>query len=145
MYTKNQEQEEDELLDSLTTLEMNCVLARDCLKEGRAAFERLFQRFFPKDPVPDKFEPLAKCFTGKDDPVLAYRQSALKVGVDGTIALAIASGEKVDWAKVATVRGLTKEKWTGLLRSAKAFSKKLIAIIDPTAASSTSTAQTEVK
>ncbi|KAM0869630.1 hypothetical protein ACQ4PT_040555 [Festuca glaucescens] len=72
MYTRNQEQEEDELLDSLTTLEMNCTLARDCLKEARAAFERLFPHFFPKDAVPDKFEPLAKCFTGKDDPVLTH-------------------------------------------------------------------------
>jgi hypothetical protein len=59
--------------------------------------------------------------------------------------LAIASGEKINWAKVVTVRGLTAEKWTNLLRSAKAFSKKLIAIIDPTSASSTSTTQTEVK
>jgi hypothetical protein len=69
----------------------------------------------------------------------------LKIGVEGTIILAIASGERVDWAKVETVRGLTKEKWVGLLRSAKAFSKKLIALIDPTASSSTSTTQTEVK
>jgi hypothetical protein len=90
-------------------------------------------------------EPVIRCFTGKDDPVLAYRQSALKVGVDGTIALAMANGEKTDWAKVAAVRGLTEERWTGLLKSAEAFSKKLVAIIDPTAASSTSTAQTEVK
>ena len=145
MYTKNQEQEEDELLDSLMTLEMNCTLARNCLKDGRAAFERLFLHFFPKDVVPDKFQPLAKCFTGKDDPVLAHRQTTLKIGVEGTIALTMASGEKVDWAKVTTVRGLTKDRWTGLLKSAKAFSKKLVAIIDPTASSSTSTAQTEVK
>jgi hypothetical protein len=57
----------------------------------------------------------------------------------------MASDEKIDWAKVAAVRGLTEEIWTGLLKSVKAFSKKLVAIIDPTAASSTSTAQTEVK
>ena len=145
MYTKNQEQEEDELLDSIMTLDMNCTLARDCLKDGRAAFERLFPHFFPKGAMPDKFQPLAKCFTGKDDPFLAHRRTTLKVGVEGTIALTMASGEKVDWAKVATVRGLTKGKWTGLLRSVKAFSKKLVAIIDPTASSSTSTAQTEVK
>jgi hypothetical protein len=103
MYTKNQEQEEDELLDSLRLLEMNCLLARDCLKEGRVAFERLFPHFFLKDPMLGKFEPLAKCFTGKDGPVLAHRQTVLRIGVDGTIALSIASGEKVDWAKVATV------------------------------------------
>jgi hypothetical protein len=145
MYTNNQEQEEDTLLDSLAILEINCQLARVCLKQARIAFERLFQRFFPKEVVPDKFEPLARCFSGKDDPALAYRQSALKIGVEGIIALAIASGEKIDWTRVATVRGLTAEKWTSLLRSAKAFSKKLIAIIDPTSASSTSTTQTEVK
>jgi hypothetical protein len=127
------------------TLEMNCHLARVCLKQGWTAFERLFQLFFPKDTASDKFEPLARCFTGKDDPALAYRQSALKIGVEGTIALAIASGKKIDWAKVATIRGLIAEKWTNLLRSMKDFSKKLIAIIKPTSASSTSTTQTEVK
>jgi hypothetical protein len=52
--------------------------------------------------MPDKFEPLANYFTGKDDPVLAHRQTALKIGVEGTIALVIASGEKVYWAKVVT-------------------------------------------
>ncbi|KAK1648062.1 hypothetical protein QYE76_065867 [Lolium multiflorum] len=78
MYTKNQEQEEDELLDSLRLLEMNYLLARDCLKEGRVAFERLFPHFFLKDPMLDKFEPLAKCFTGKDGPILARRQTAFE-------------------------------------------------------------------
>jgi hypothetical protein len=70
----------------------------------------LFPHIFPKDPVPDKFEPLTKCFTGKDGHVLAHRQTALEIGVEGTIVLLIASGEKVDWANVATVRGLKKEK-----------------------------------
>jgi hypothetical protein len=124
---------------------MNCTLARDCLNEGRAAFERLFPHFFPKDLVPDKSEPLAKCFTGKDGPFLAHRQTALKIGVEGIIALSIAGGEKVDWANVATVQGVTKEKWTGHLKNVKAFSKKLIAIIDPSASSSASATQTEVK
>ncbi|KAK1605700.1 hypothetical protein QYE76_029373 [Lolium multiflorum] len=73
------------------------------------------------------------------------RQAIMKIGVEGIIALALASGEKLDWAKVATVRGLNKEKWTGLLRNTKAFSKIIIAIIDPTSSFSTSTAQTEVK
>jgi hypothetical protein len=80
MYTKNKEQEEDALLDSLMTLEMNCHLTRVCLKLGRLiAFERLFQRFFPKEIAPNKFEPLARCFSGKDDPTLAYRHSALRL------------------------------------------------------------------
>jgi hypothetical protein len=46
---------------------------------------------------------------------------------------------------VAVVRGLNKERWNALIRSAKAFSKKLIAIIDPTTSSSPITAQMEAK
>ncbi|KAM0839812.1 hypothetical protein ACQ4PT_060052 [Festuca glaucescens] len=145
MYTRNQDLEEDALLDTLSVLEMNCTLARDCLKVGRTALERIFPHFFPKDALPDRFEPLAKSFTGKGDPVLAHHQGSLKIGVEGTIALVIASGEKIDWAKVAAVRGLNKDRWTALIKSAKAYSKKIIAILDPAASSSASTAQTEVK
>ena len=103
MYTRNQDSEEDALLDTLSVLEMNCTLARDCLKAARIAFERMFPHFFPKTELPDRFELLAKSFTDKGDPVLAHRQSSLKIGVEGTIALVIASGEKVDWAKVAAI------------------------------------------
>ena len=145
MYTRNQDSEEDALLDTLSVLEMNCTLARDCLKTTRIAFERMFPHFFPKADLPNKFELLAKNFTDKGDPVLAHRQSSLKIGVEGTIALMIASGEKVDWAKVAAVRGLNNDKWTALIKGAKAFSKKIIAILDPKSSTSASTAQTEVK
>ena len=145
MYTRNQDLEEDALLDTLSILELNCTLARDCLKAARIAFERMFPHFFLKADLPDKFELLAKSFTDKGDAVLALRQASLKIGVEGTIALVIASGEKIDWAKVAAVRGLNKDRWTALIKSAKAFSKKLIAILDPTASSSASTTQTEVK
>ena len=145
MYTRNQDLEEDALLDTLSILEMNCTLARDCLKAGRFALERIFPHFFPKAALPDKFELLAKSFTDKGDPALAHRQSSLKIGVEGTIALVMASGEKIDWAKVAAVRGLNNDKWTALIKGAKAFSKKIIAILDPRSSASASTTQTEVK
>jgi hypothetical protein len=77
-------------------LEMNCSLARDCLKCGRAALERIFPHLFPKAVIPEKFEPLAKSFLEKEDPMLAHRHASLKIGVEGTIALVMASGEKVD-------------------------------------------------
>jgi hypothetical protein len=105
----------------------------------------MFPHFFPKEKPSEKFELLAKSFIEKGDPVLAHRQASLKIGVECTIALVMASGEKVDWTKVAAVRGLNKAKWIALIKGAKAFSKKLISILDPTASSSTSTAQTEVK
>jgi hypothetical protein len=55
MYTINQDLEEDALLDTLTILEMNCSLARDCLKEERIAFEHVFLHFFPKADLPERF------------------------------------------------------------------------------------------
>ena len=133
--------DEDRLLDTLTVLELNCSLSRECLKSARTAFERLF----PKTDLPERFDQLAKHFNGKDDPALAHRQTSLKIGVEGTIALVAASGEKVDWAKVAAVRGLNSEKWKALIKDAKLFSRKLIAILDPRSSASASTAQTEVK
>jgi hypothetical protein len=56
---------------------------------------------------------------------LADRQTSLKIGVEGTIAQVIATGEKVDWAKVVAVRGLNNNKWTTLIKGANAFLKKL--------------------
>jgi hypothetical protein len=100
---------------------MNFTLARDCLNAGRIALERIFPHFFPKDALPDKL--VAKIFTDKGDPALAHRQSSLKIGVKGTIALVIAIDQKVDWAKVAAIRGLNNDKWTALIKGAKAFSK----------------------
>ncbi|KAK1602383.1 hypothetical protein QYE76_018147 [Lolium multiflorum] len=145
MYTRNQDLEEDPLLDTLTVLEMNCTLARDCLKAARIAFERMFPHFIPKTNLPEKFYLLPKHFNGKDDPALAHRQASLKIGVEGTIALVAASGEKVDWAKVAAVRGLNNDKWTALIKGAKSFSRKIIAILDPRSSASVSTAHTKVK
>jgi hypothetical protein len=56
-----------------------------------------------------------------------------------------ASGEKVKWAKVVVVRGLNSEKWRALIKDAKFFSRKLIAILDPRSSASASTTKTEVK
>jgi hypothetical protein len=145
MYTRDQDSEEDPLLDTLSVLEMNCALARECLKTARIAFECLFPHFFPKAELPNKFELIAKYFTGKDDPPLAHLQASLKIAVEGTISLMAASGEKVSWGKVVVVRGLNNDKWTALIKGAKSFSRKIISILDPKSSVSTSIVQTEVK
>jgi hypothetical protein len=82
---------------------------------------------------------------GQDDPAVAYRQGSLKIGVEGTIALVAASGQKVDWVKAGTPKGLNSEKWKALVKDAKAFSKKIIAFLDPKSSASASAARTEVK
>jgi hypothetical protein len=109
-YTKNQELDEDRVMDALTVLELNCNLARECLSSTRDAFKRILPHFFPKIEQPEVFSQLVHLFLAKDDPALAHRQASLKIGVEGTIALAAASGQNVYWAKAAAVKGLKSEK-----------------------------------
>ena len=140
---KNLEDVQDPLIESLTVLELNCGLARTCLKHSRTAFDCLFRHFFPMATLPDKFEPLVQAFSGKEDPIGGYRHLAVKVGVKSTIALIMASGESIDWSKVATKK-CPKDAMTGFLREAKKFSKNILATILPTPTPSTST-HTEVQ
>jgi hypothetical protein len=115
------------------------------LTSARTAFGRIFPHFFLKTTQPKRLDQLVKPFLGKDDSTLAHRQASLKIGVKGTLALVAASGQKVNWARVAAVRGLNNEKWKVLVKDAKLYAKKLIAILDPRFSTSASTAQTEVK
>jgi hypothetical protein len=144
-YTRNQDLDEYRLLDTLTVLKLNCSLARDFLKSAWTALERIFLHFFPKTDLPERFDQLARIFHGKDDPALAHRQASLKIGVECTIALVPASGAKVDWAKVDAIIGLNNERWKILIKDAKLFARKLIAILDPRSSASAGTARTEVK
>jgi hypothetical protein len=137
--------DEDRLLDTLTVLELNCSLVREWLRSAWTVFERIFPHFFPKTTQPERFDQLAKHFLGKVDPALAHRQASLKIGVEGTLALVEASGQKVDRDKVAAVRGLNNKKWKVLVKDVKLFAKKVIAILDPRSSASASTAHTEVK
>jgi hypothetical protein len=100
---------------------------------------------FSNTTQPERFDQLVKPFLGKDDPTLVHCQASCKIGVEGTITLVAASGQKVDWARVAVVRGLNNEKWKVLVKDAKLFAKKLIAVLDPRSSTSASTARTEVK
>ncbi|KAK1682061.1 hypothetical protein QYE76_042909 [Lolium multiflorum] len=109
-YTLNQETD-DRLLDALAILELNSDLARTNISSARAALKPIFLHFFPKDTQPKIFSQLTQHFQAKEDPVLAYRQASLKIGVEGTIALVAASGQEVDWVKAGTPKGINKEKW----------------------------------
>ncbi|KAM0841829.1 hypothetical protein ACQ4PT_058769 [Festuca glaucescens] len=138
------QESDDRLLDTLDILELNCDLARKCMTSARNALRRVFPHFFPKETQPEIFSQLAHHFLAKDDPALAYRQASLKIGVEGTIALVAASGQKIDWVKTAAPKGLNSEKWKALVKDAKLYSKKIIAFLDPKSSASASVAQTEV-
>ncbi|KAM0826333.1 hypothetical protein ACQ4PT_068949 [Festuca glaucescens] len=136
---------DDRLLDTLDILELNCDLARKCITSARNTLKRVFTHFFPKETQPETFSQLAHHFLAKDDLALAYRQASLKIGVEGTIALVAASGQKIDWVKTAAPKGLNSEKWKALVKDAKLYSKKIIAFLDPKSSASASVAQIEVK
>ncbi|KAK1629569.1 hypothetical protein QYE76_003884 [Lolium multiflorum] len=103
-YTSNQESD-DRLNDDLETLELNCDLARTNISSTRAALKRVFPHFFPRDTQPEIFSQLTQHFLVKEDPALAYRHASLKIGVEGTIALVAASGQKVEGHKIGEVEG----------------------------------------
>ena len=81
---------------------------------------------------------------GKEDPICGYRLLVVKVGVESTIALVIASGKVIDWGKVATKK-YAKDAMTWFLKEAKNFSKSILATVLPSPAPSTSTTHTEVQ
>ncbi|KAM0869406.1 hypothetical protein ACQ4PT_040687 [Festuca glaucescens] len=143
-YNFSQESD-DRLLDTLDILELNCDLACKFITSARDALKRVFPHFFPKETQPETFSQLAHHFLAKDDPALAYHQASLKIGVEGTVALVAASGQKIDWVKTAAPKGLNSEKWKALVKDAKLYSKKIIAFLDPKSSASASVAQTEVK
>ncbi|KAK1617681.1 hypothetical protein QYE76_023198 [Lolium multiflorum] len=143
-YTLHEETE-DRLLDTLSILELNGDLARTNISSARVALKRIFPHFFPKETQPKIFSEIVQHFLAKEDPALAHRQGSLKIGVEGTIALVVASGQEVDWVKAGTPQGMNKEKWKALVRDAKPHSKKLIAYLHPKSAASASTAKMEVK
>ena len=120
------------------------MLARNCLKQSRTAFERLFRHFFPTATVPDKFEPLVKAFSGKEDPISGYRRLAVKVGVESTIALVIGSGEAINWSAVVAKK-YSKDAMDGFLKEAKKYSRTILSTVLPAPAPSTSTTRTEVQ
>ena len=143
-YTKNLEDIQDPLLESWTILELNCGLLRTCLKHSRTTFNRLFRHFFPVATLPDKFEPLVKAFSGKEDSIANYRRLAVKVGVESTIALVVGSGEAINWGTVVAKKH-SKDAMDGFLKEAKKYSKAILPTVLPSPAPSASTTRTEVQ
>ncbi|KAK1682560.1 hypothetical protein QYE76_043408 [Lolium multiflorum] len=117
---------EDQLLDTISILELHGDLARTKISNARTAFKRLFPHFFPKETQQGFSLSLSSVFWG-------------------TIALVAASEQNVDWAKGGSPKGLNKEKWKAMVRDVKPHSKKVLAYLNPKSAASTSTARTEVK
>ncbi|KAK1668422.1 hypothetical protein QYE76_056581 [Lolium multiflorum] len=137
--------EGDQLLDTLSLLEIHGDEARDGLTEAKIGLSRLFPYFFKKKEVPATFVALAKCFSSQENLGLQLRQEGLKVGVEGTIALVADSQQDVDRAKVGDTEEMETKKWQALIKAAKPNSKKILAYLGYQPAPTPSSSKPEVK
>jgi hypothetical protein len=62
----------------------------------------------------------------------------MKWGVEGAIALAQSHGKEVDWEKVGSSHARPLSKMEGFFQKAKLYAPKIVSLISPSAASSTS-------
>ncbi|KAK1680965.1 hypothetical protein QYE76_041813 [Lolium multiflorum] len=137
--------EGDQLLDTLSLLEIHGDEARDGLTEAKIGLSRIFPYFFKKKEVPATFVTLAKCFSSQENLGLQLRQEGLKVGVEGTIALVADSQQDVDWAKVGDTEEMETKKWQALIKAAKPNAKKILAYLGYQPAPAPSSSKPEVK
>jgi hypothetical protein len=72
-----------------------------------------------------------------DDPLLQMKGLSLKRGAEGAIAFSYAHGVEVDWEKVGSSHGRTRSELKAFFEKAKKFLPAIVAIISPSAASST--------
>jgi hypothetical protein len=66
------------------------------------------------------------------------KRMSVKRGVEGAIALAQSHGEEVDWEKVGASYAIPLVEMTEVFKKAKEYAPKLVSLILPPVASSTS-------
>jgi hypothetical protein len=85
----------------------------------------------------DNLRKLVAAFDTIEDPVRAMKRISVKQGVEGAIALAQSHGEEVNWEKVGTSYAIPLVEMTEFFKKAKEYAPKLVSLILPPAASST--------
>jgi hypothetical protein len=91
-----------------------------------------------KDEMPgDNLWKLVAAFDTIEDPVRAMKSILMKRGVEGAIALAQSHGEEVNWEKVGASYSIPLVEMAEFFKKAKEHALKLVSLILPPAASST--------
>jgi hypothetical protein len=96
---------------------------------------------FPKkrnEIPPDNLRRLVDAFDTIEDPVRVMKLISIKRGVEGAIALDRAHGEVVDWEKVGSTHARPFSEMLEFFKKAKQYAPKIVSLISPSAASSTS-------
>jgi hypothetical protein len=100
----------------------------------------MFARFWPKkrkEMSGDNLRKLLEAFDTTDDPILALKRTSMKRCVEGVIALAQSHGEEVDWEKVGSSHARPLSETEEFFQKAKQYAPKIVSLISPSAASST--------
>jgi hypothetical protein len=92
-----------------------------------------------KEEMPvDNLRKLLEAFDTPEDPVLAMKRMLVKQGVKWVIALAQLHGKEVDWEKIGSSRARPLSEMLKFFEKAKEYAPRIVSIITPLAASSTS-------
>jgi hypothetical protein len=102
----------------------------------------MFVGLWPKkrEEMPgDNLRKLLEAFDTLEDPVLAMKRMSVKWGVEGAIALAQSHGKEVDWKKIGSSHARPLSEMLEFFKKAKKYAPRIVSLITPSAASSTST------
>jgi hypothetical protein len=100
----------------------------------------MFVVFWPKkrDEMPgDNLWKLVAAFDTIKDLVHVMKRISVKRGVEGAIALAQSHGEEVNWEKVGASYAVPLVEMTEFFKKAKEYAPKVVSLILPPTASST--------
>jgi hypothetical protein len=130
----------DPLMAAVSLLEANWKSIRDIFELVNRVLTRIFDGLWPKQKAEmphNDVKKLAQAFDTTDDPLLQVKGLSLKRGAEGAIAFSYAHGAEVDWQKVGSSHGRTSSELKAFFEKAKKFSPAIVAMISPSAASST--------
>jgi hypothetical protein len=122
-------------------LESNWKLVQNVLQLTRHVLIRMFVGFWPKkrkEMSSDNLQKLLAAFDTTKDPVLVMKRTSVKQVVEGAIALAQSHGEEVDWEKVGSSHACPFSEMEEFFKKAKQYAPKIVSLMSPSAASSTS-------
>jgi hypothetical protein len=122
-------------------LESNWKLVQNILQRVLHVLICLFPGLIPKkrNEIPaDNLRRFIDAFDTIEDPVHAMKLILIKQGVEGAIALAQAHGEVVDGEKVGSSHARPLSEMLEFFKKAKQYAPKIVSLISPSAASSTS-------
>jgi hypothetical protein len=134
--------DKDPLMAAVNFLELHWISVQEVLEVTRRVLMQFFVGLWPKKkadmPAAD-LKKLAAVLDTDKDPILSMKRRSVKRGVEGAIALAYSHGEEVDWEKVSSSHGRPLSELLGFFEKAKKYAPGIVSIINPSAASSTST------